>query len=462
MVLGPALVVEPEKTQRRRLSKILQSDGWRVAEVATPAELAMAGPDSVWELIVCPAGISDDNTKTCWLKQLRQMFGSTPHILALGAASKSVAAVAAILCGASDYLTQPLRAKELRQHLRDWQQQRQAHAQESFAGAELIYPAPATETALIGDAPSFLHIVKQLAQALAAGGAPSSDNLRPPSFFLTGETGTGKELFARLIHQRSRFCSGPFVAVNCAALPAELAEAELFGHATGAFTGAGNARPGLWEQAQGGTLLLDEITETPSLLLPKLLRVLQDGQVKRLGSARWQQTRVQVIAASNRDVPSEIAAGGFRRDLHQRFLHHLHLPPLRERRGDIPLLTRHFVQRYAPRPVQFSHEALTLLQEHDWPGNVRELEHLLRTALAHTDAGRVTASLLRSRWRGPGSGTLLSACGSLPATSLPQQIHAFRRHTAREMLLRQRGNITRTAAALGLTRPTLYRLLDDG
>ena len=312
-----------------------------------------------------------------------------------------------------------------------------------------------------------LQVVKQLAQILAADARPSAGGIRPPSFFLTGETGTGKELFAQLIHQRSRLGNGPFVAVNCATLPPDLAEAELFGHEAGAFTGAQRARPGLWEEADGGTLFLDEITEAPPLLLPKLLRVLQDGQVKRLGNTRWRQTRVQVIAASNRDVPAEIAAGGFRRDLYQRFLHHLHLPPLRERREDLPLLIRHFVQRHAVRPVHFSLEALTLLQEHDWPGNVRELEHLLRAVLPQTEEGRITAALLRSLWHEKGSGTFLSAGSAAPpglstTTPLGAQVNDFKRHTAREALIRYRGNITQAAAALGLTRPTLYRLLDDG
>jgi DNA-binding NtrC family response regulator len=390
-------------------------------------------------------------------------MGQAPHIIALGRAGSSVPAVEAILCGASDYLLPPLRARAVRDHLHTWQQQRQAQAQESFTSSGLIYPAPATEPTLIGNSAPWLQVVKQLAQALAADASLNSASIRPPSFFLAGETGTGKELFARLIHQRSPFSNGPFVAVNCAALPHELAEAELFGHQAGAFTGAHQAQPGLWAEADGGTLFLDEITETPPALLPKLLRVLQDGQVKRLGSARWQQTRVQVIAASNRDVPQAIAIGGFRRDLYQRFLHHLHLPPLRERREDLPLLIQHFVQRYTTRPVQFSLEAWTLLQGHDWPGNVRELENLLRAALTHTGEGRVTAVLLRTLWREKASATTAAALPlSFTATAaLQEQASDFKRRTATEMLARCRGNITKTAQALGLSRPTLYRWLDD-
>ena len=466
IVTGQALIVEPNAAQRRWLRKLLQSDGWRVAEVCTPSELATAGLACDWKLIFCPVNGPDAGAETCWLTQLREKVGTVPHVIAVGAASKSVAAVEAILCGASDYLAQPLRAKEVRQHLLAWHQQRQASAQESFTASGLIYPAPATEPALIGNSAPLLQVVKQLAQVLAAGASPSAGGICPPSFFLTGETGTGKELFAQLIHQRSRFNRGPFVAVNCATLPADLAEAELFGHEAGAFTGAHQARPGLWEEADGGTLLLDEITEAPASLLPKLLRVLQDGQVRRVGGAHWRKTRVQVIAASNRDVPHEIAAGRFRRDFYQRFLHHLHLPPLRERREDIPLLIRHFVQRYATRPAQFSLEALTLLQEHDWPGNARELEHLLRAVLTQTSEGRITATLLRSLWREKRGRAFISAVSAPPpdlmATAPPgEQLNDFKRRTARETLVHCRGNITKAAQALGLTRPTLYRWLDD-
>jgi DNA-binding NtrC family response regulator len=454
--------------QRLWLRKLLENGGWRVAEVGTPAELASTGLTAAWELIFCSIHGFDAEAEIYWLNQLRQKVGTMPHIIAVGRASKSVATVAAILCGASDYLAQPLRDDEVRQYLSAWEEQRQANAREVFSKSGFLHPGPAAEPGLIGEARPLVEIIKQMAGILAADRNANSGLLRPASFFLTGETGTGKELFARLLHRRSRFAPGPFVAVNCATLPAELAEAELFGHEAGAFTGAQKARPGLWEQASGGTLFLDEITEAPPALLPKLLRVLEDGQVRRIGSERWRQMRVQVIAASNRNIWQEIAAGRFRRDLHQRFLYQLHLPALRERRSDIPLLARYFVQLYASGPAQFSQEALEFLQEQEWPGNVRELENLLRTVLTQTGTGRITAAALRTHRREStevyGETAVVSpAPAERRATaSLEQRVKEFKRQTAQETLLRYRGNISQAAAALGLTRPTFYRLLDDG
>ena len=379
---------------------------------------------------------------------------------------------AIFLQGASEYLTKPYCANDLRQRLGVLQKYYQATRHESFTTDGLIHPRtefPSAELSIIGRSAPLLAIYKQLAQAIAADSNPSGIvSRRPASYFLTGETGAGKELFARLLHRRSRFAPGPFVAVNCATLPAELAEAELFGHEAGAFTGAQKARPGLWEQASGGTLFLDEITEAPPALLPKLLRVLEDGQVRRIGSERWRQMRVQVIAASNRDIWQEISTGRFRRDLYQRFLYQLHLPALRERRSDIPLLARHFVELYASGPVQFSQEALEFLQQQEWPGNVRELENLLRTVLTQTGTGRITAAALGNHGRKSTAAcrepVVVSAAPAerLATASLEQQVKDFKRQTAQETLLRYRGNISQAAAALGLTRPTFYRLLDDG
>jgi two-component system NtrC family response regulator len=258
---------------------------------------------------------------------------------------------------------------------------------------------------LIGESESIVNVFKKLAQALKRDSnqrtevnAKRDGRTRPPTFFITGETGTGKELVAHLIHRHSAYRSGPFVPINCSALPPDLAESELFGHEPGAFTGAIKEKKGLWELADGGTLFLDEITEAPRLLLPKLLRVLQEGTVKRLGSNRWTSVNVQVIAASNRDLKAEIEAGNFRQDLYHRLsLYQFHLPPLRERREDIPLLVAHFARRYSAQPVKFSQDALDVLLKYSWPGNVRELENLVRAAVTQSVDGTIYALDVRAR-----------------------------------------------------------------
>jgi DNA-binding NtrC family response regulator len=419
-----------------------------------------------WVLAICCAS---GETGLATIAHLRRKLGAATVIIAIGPHQGSLPVAELFLNGASEYLVKPLRAKDVRRKLRAVQEQCQICSEESFSGADLIQPelvVPALESPLIGQAPPLLAVFKQLAGILAAE-AQYSENatFRPTTFFLTGETGTGKELFARLIHRRSRFGQGPFVAVNCATLPRELAEAELFGHEAGAFTGAQRTRRGLWEQADGGTLFLDELTEAPPSLLPKLLRVLQDGQVKRLGSSRIARTRVQVIAASNRDLAGEIAAGRMRRDLYHRFLHHLHLPPLRERREDIPLLVRHFAQRYALCPVQFSVEAMALLHDYAWPGNVRELENVIRLAVTQTVEGRITAAALEMRLRRPagdkdglGAANFGGPAMTLLTAPWEERVKGFKLQTIQETLAAHRGNVTRAAAALGLTRAALYKI----
>lgn len=205
---------------------------------------------------------------------------------------------------------------------------------------------------------------------------------------LTGESGTGKELVASALHRRSLRADKPFVAVNCGAIPAELIESELFGHVRGSFTGAERDRRGLWEEASDGTVFLDEITETTPAFQVKLLRAVQEGEIRRVGSNQTQRIDVRVIAASNRDVEHEVAAGRFRKDLFYRLnTVSIVLPPLRERREDILPLAKRFAEEvYSLSPaVKFSAEALTALEDYPWPGNIRELENAVIRAVAMCD-----------------------------------------------------------------------------
>ena len=215
---------------------------------------------------------------------------------------------------------------------------------------------------------------------------------------LTGESGTGKEVVASALHQHSQRSEGSFVAVNCGAIPSELIESELFGHVRGSFTGADRDRRGLWEEADGGTVFLDEITETAPAFQVKLLRALQEGEIRRVGSNQTQKLDVRVIAASNRDVEGEVKAGRFRQDLFYRLnAVSIVLPPLRERREDILPLTRYFSERVYSlnSSVSFSPEALVLLEAYAWPGNIRELENAVVRAAAMCD-GTIRAQDLPS------------------------------------------------------------------
>lgn len=457
-----ALIIESDAAARSRLRRLVERAGWRVTVLATVSELDAAATAQDWPLVLCAL----DPTARGWaqLGALRQQLGADAYLVVLGDARDALSAVSAVLQGASDYLAQPVAPAALRRVLQTVQHEHTLAAQESWHGTPVLPPTPApAEPVLLGTAPALVQVVRQLAQALAARQADAPTH-RPPSFLLTGETGTGKELFARLVHQHSPFAAGPLIAVNCSTLPADLAEAELFGHEAGAFTGAQQARAGLWEQAAGGTLVLDEITEAPPVLWPKLLRVLQDGVVKRLGGTGVRPVRVQVIAASNRDIAAEVAQGRFRRDVWQRFVHHFHLPPLRARGADIALLAEHFASCYARAPVQLSREAYALLQSYAWPGNVRELEHVLRRAMSGVRGGRLTAAELTQHLAGWDTATRKpgpTQTASPRLSSLAASVREFKRRLVRETLGAQGGNITQTAAVLGLTRAAIYKILAE-
>jgi transcriptional regulator with PAS, ATPase and Fis domain len=277
---------------------------------------------------------------------------------------------------------------------------------------------------------------------------------------LSGETGTGKEVVARAIHAASPRREAEFVAVNCAAFPDTLLESELFGYQRGAFTGADRDQPGLFEAAHGGTLFLDEIGETSAPFQAKLLRVLQEREVRRIGGARNQAVDVRVVAASNRDLKREAAEQRFRMDLYYRLaVFPIALPPLRERTGDILALARHFLDQHGPgeghRQASLTPEAEQLLLAHRWPGNVRELENEILRALAMTEPGEALAPEHFSEHLGE----LLEPVAShiTPGDSLHETLGRIEGLLIRKSLAAHDGQRSATARALGITREGLYK-----
>jgi anaerobic nitric oxide reductase transcription regulator len=296
------------------------------------------------------------------------------------------------------------------------------------------------------------------------------------SVLITGETGVGKELVARDLHAQSRRADRPLLYVNCAALPEPVAESELFGHVRGAFTGASSERPGKFEVADGGTLFLDEIGELPLGMQPKLLRALQHGEIQRVGADRPLHVDVRVIAATNRDLESEVAAGRFRADLFHRLnVFPMRVPPLRERRADIPLLAGFFCdlarRRLGLGPVRLDAEARALLSRYDWPGNVRELENVLsRVALRAAAAAPRGATVvltpahfgpeLDAASPGPATASPGGAASSLarPGASLRDATEDYQRELIRQTVAAQGGNWAAAARALRVHRSNLHRL----
>lgn len=314
-------------------------------------------------------------------------------------------------------------------------------------------PKATANRALIGAAPA-LQAVLRAARLVAATDATA---------LILGESGTGKELLARQLHADSPRASGPWVAVNCAALPHELVEAELFGALRGAYTGADRSRHGFVQQADGGTLFLDEVAEMPLAAQAKLLRFLEEGEVRPLGAGQGQRVDVRVLAATHRDLRTRIAEGRFRADLFYR-LHviPLELPPLRERAGDVPLLlevfTRELAERHGVAEPQLSRALIAQLGRHHWPGNVRELRNLVERLVVLFQGRRVDAGDLPGEWLAAGE----SCDGGDGDVRLPAQGLSMDRVEAdliAQALERAQGNRSRAARLLGISRHTLlYRM----
>jgi DNA-binding NtrC family response regulator len=276
---------------------------------------------------------------------------------------------------------------------------------------------------------------------------------------ILGETGTGKELVARTLHERSPRAGGPFVTLNCAAVPAELIESELFGHEKGSFTGAGARHLGKFEQAQHGAIFLDEIGDMPLAMQAKLLRVLEEGEVERIGGDRSITVDVRVIVATHHDLEKLVRDGKFRQDLfHRVFVFPLRLPPLRERREDIPALVEHFVSQVSTtngwKQMRFTEDAIAALRENAWPGNVRELRNAVERLMLLATSDEVTAETVALALPMSGASLDSSAAGTGP---LADRVRAFEKQTILAELKRNHNQISNTARALGLERSHLYK-----
>jgi DNA-binding NtrC family response regulator len=276
---------------------------------------------------------------------------------------------------------------------------------------------------------------------------------------ILGETGTGKELVARTLHEQSHRSSGPFVTLNCAAVPAELIESELFGHEKGSFTGATGRHIGKFELANRGTLFLDEIGDMPLPMQAKLLRVLEEGEIERVGGDRTIAVNVRVIVATHRDLETQVREGKFRADLfHRIYVFPLRLPPLRERAEDIPALAAHFAQQVTAangwKPIPFTEDAIQALKEHPWPGNVRELRNAVERLMLLQTSGEITAETVSF---GLPATTGASGSPSAGTGPLSERVHHYEKQVILAELRKHRNNISNTARALGLERSHLYK-----
>jgi formate hydrogenlyase transcriptional activator len=383
------LVVDDEPLNVELLEQELRAAGYRTIAASSGEEgvalAARARPDLILLDVRMP-GI--DGHEACRRLKASEATRRIP-VIVLTALTETSDKVRAFREGAVDYLTKPFETEELLARVGTHialRREIEAHRKSRATVRLLVEELRSDRGALVGEAPSLQRVREQIAQV-----APTDATV-----LVQGETGTGKELVARAIHEQSARRDRPLVKVNCATLPRELVESELFGHEKGAFTGAVQQRRGRFELADGGTLFLDELGELPLEAQAKLLRVLQEREFERVGGSRGLEVDVRVIAATNRDLASEVAAHRFRADLYFRLnVFPIHLPPLRERRDDIPMLLDHFVgttARRLGRPVDgISPAFVARARAHDWPGNVRELENVVERALIMSRGGVLDA-----------------------------------------------------------------------
>ncbi len=453
------LIVDDEKNILLSLSQSLQLAGYRT-ELAQTGQLALdvAGSRPV-DAVLLDVRMPDLDGLLV-LQRLLALRPGLPTIMMSGHATIDTA-VRATHLGARDFLEKPIARDRLLLALRNALEHQAVVAQLRELQAE----APADEMVGHGVAMSRLS-------ALLARAAPSEGRV-----LISGENGTGKELVARALHRRSRRAAGPFVRVNCAAVPEGLIESELFGHERGAFTGATAVRRGKFELADTGTLFLDEVGDMPPAMQAKLLRVLQENEFERVGGTETLRVDVRVLAATNRDLEAEISAGRFREDLYYRLaVVHLHTPPLRERREDLPELISTFLaeacRRNGRRPLRLSPEAVALLSAQPYPGNVRELRNLIERLAILCDGPEVTAEAAGELLPAPRLHRQAEAAGALQPPEVPKAARPapvvgskpFRElveDAEREIIIRTLAfagdNVTEAARLLDLERGHFYK-----
>jgi two-component system response regulator AtoC len=444
------LIVDDDEALRDSLELVLASEGYTVT-TAHCGEAALARlEEQPVDVVLCDLRMPGlDGFEL--LPQIRRQAPGVPIVL-MSAYGGGDLAVEAMRRGAYDYLAKPFQPSEVVLTLR------KAYEREKLRKANELLQRDVQRA--IGDRPivAASKPMIELLELLERTAAFKTTAL------LTGESGTGKEVLARAIHAQSPRRLEAFVAVNCGAIPDTLLESELFGHAKGAFTGAGRARRGLFVEASGGSIFLDEIGELPQALQVKLLRVLQEEEVRPVGESKPQQVDVRVIAATSRNLEQEVADGGFREDLYYRLnVMHLQVPPLRDRREDIPLLVDHFLAHFRTalaKPVRtITDDALERLTSYSWPGNVRELENVIERAVILADTDRISVHEL------PGNVvSAVAADGSdTSSLSLRRARRAVEADTIRRALRATDGNRTHAAKLLEIShRALLYKLKEFG
>ncbi len=445
------LIVDDEMKMAAALARMLEREGHKVEATASPETALESLAREEFDVVLCDMRMPTMSGLDV-LRRTKRLVPTVDFVI-MTAYADARSAVECMKEGALDYLIKPFPIDELRLLLQRVEETR--HLREENARLrELVDERISLENIIAAS--------KQMQDVLARARKVAAAN---SSVLLLGESGTGKEVLAKAIHRMSSRAQKPLVVVNCGAIPETLLESELFGHTRGAFTGAVEARKGMFEAADGGTIFLDEIGDLPLHLQVKLLRVLQEGEIQRIGESAPRKVDVRVIAATNRDLESLVAEGKFRQDLYYRLnVIPIYLPPLRERREDIPPLIEYFMQKYAPSGMRkrFSPEAFSLLMRYDYPGNVRELENAVEHAVVLSEGELIKVEDLPLQIQNAEWERVIYPQPSGEAVPLEE----LEKRAILAALEKTNYNMTRAAAHLGITRRTLgYRIkkygLDD-
>jgi two-component system response regulator AtoC len=454
-VFHGVLVVDDESSMRHLLTVILADHGWEARAVGSGEDALRELEARDYDLVLTDVRMPGMDGLALLAELQRRHPGVT--VIVLSAYGSHDAAIAALKAGAYDYVSKPFRPDEVVLVIKKAEEREQLARENRRLRAELRGGLPAGR--IVGGSEAMQAVLRQLAKV-----APQRTTV-----LVQGESGTGKELLARALHDLSPRSGLPFVAVNCGAIPGELLESELFGHARGAFTDAVRAKKGLVAEADGGTLFLDEIGELPLPLQVKLLRFLQEGEIRPVGENRSLKVDVRVVAATARDLTQAVAAGQFREDLFWRLnVIAAQLPPLRDRPEDVEPLALHFLARHAGlrpelRGLAFSPEALEALRAHRWPGNVRELMHTVERAVVLAEGPLIGEEDLPDSVRAPAPAPAAEAVAPGDDLSVKRGTRALEARLIREALARTGGNRTRAAELLDLSyRALLYKIKEYG
>jgi two-component system nitrogen regulation response regulator NtrX len=438
------LVVDDEESILRSVADILQDEGFRARTASDGARALDQVEESTPDMVLLDVAMPGrDGLQT--LAELRRRWPALPVVMMSGHGTVETA-VRATKLGAYDFLEKPLSYDKILLCVRHCLESTRLELENAKLREVLL-----SQHELIGDSSVMTELKEQISVA-----APTEGWV-----LITGENGTGKEVVASQLHLQSKRSEQPFVAVNCAAIPEELIESELFGHEKGAFTGALQMRRGKFEVADGGTIFLDEIGDMSLMTQAKILRILQEHSFERVGGSETIEVNVRVIAATNKDLEVEMSEGRFREDLYYRLnVIPFHIPPLRERGDDIEQLTEHFLARFAAEggkpPIRLSPQALERMVQYPWPGNVRELQNIVERMALMSRHEVIEVDDLPTQLIAPGRDRLLRG---LASSKLSDARTAFEREFLEEKLRENGGNISRTAEIVGLARETLSRKL---